>query len=1096
MFQRSKSHRFPGLLGAFSKTLRSRARSLLFFLSAANALLCEAADQTPRPAGVFAEANSSHFATNAAQFGKLTGSDYLEGCDFQLTGVVTLVDASRDLMVLQDETGAVALNFRLRNTGLRFGQRVSLAGTNCCPYFSRFPDYPFRPSGRELRNSFEAPTGFGEYYLARMRGYLHPAVSGEFSFWIASDNSSELWLSVDSNPSNARRIASIPRFMWVTPREWSRFPSQHSEPIRLQAGKTYYIEALQEQTTIGDNLAVAWQGPGLARSVIAGRYLTPCGGGPADLATNGILREFWTNYLAGDLTDLSGARPFQSALSVENAGVHILDQGQLPKPDPIVLGQPWPAGNDYRWVTTEGRVRFIGAKEDVAWFELAGEQAQVQVCAPGLDPAFLQRMHNARVRIEGVCEGLYDQSKNLVPGIIWISGEGNIHFLESARTNVDAVATESADATSTSKTNLPMQGFYSTSGVVTFNDRVLDQDYLVVQEDQSAMLVSGGKTTFFQNRLKAGEWVELGGALQPGKYIPVLSPLVITELGWHSMPVPATEPLVLPIPANRAGKWTQLEGVVHSVNPNGTLSVFSKNGLAHFWVGQSPANALAGYVDAQLCARGVLLPNESDTPLLLIPSRNFIDLEEPPPENPFAAPKHPIADFTAETAESSWIHRAKVAGEVIYRDAQSFFIQDNSGGIRVLAADHSDVKVGDTVEVLGFPTVAGTARSLADALVRPGKSVASVKPKALDLSEALLSKQSGTLVLVNATLLARKTNGLSQVLELQEQQRVFAATFPASQGSLPNFIPGSRLQVIGVCINEMAVSSPAGDKPITAQYVPSPNILLRSPGDVTLLSGPPWWTWKRVVLLVGTLLAVLAVTLLWVHLLRRRLERQQAAQLAFSRQVLERLEDERRRIAVNLHDSLGQILLVIKNHALLAIQRPPDEQGLRQRLDEISGVTSQAIEEVRQITHGLRPYQLDRLGLTQAIRASVSQASANRSILFASRVEDIDGLFDKEAEIHVYRIVQEAVTNVVKHSAATEAAVVIKKRSAAVLLSIRDNGHGFDPAKTSPQPRDLGYGLTGITERVRILGGTLTMDSRPGGGTSVTVEVPLPVRTT
>ena len=250
------------------------------------------------------------------------------------------------------------------------------------------------------------------------------------------------------------------------------------------------------------------------------------------------------------------------------------------------------------------------------------------------------------------------------------------------------------------------------------------------------------------------------------------------------------------------------------------------------------------------------------------------------------------------------------------------------------------------------------------------------------------------------------------------------------------------------------------------------------------------------VLLVGTLLAVLAVTLLWVHLLRRRLERQQAAQLAFSRQVLERLEDERRRIAVNLHDSLGQILLVIKNHALLAIQRPPDEQGLRQRLDEISGVTSQAIEEVRQITHGLRPYQLDRLGLTQAIRASVSQASANRSILFASRVEDIDGLFDKEAEIHVYRIVQEAVTNVVKHSAATEAAVVIKKRSAAVLLSIRDNGHGFDPAKTSPQPRDLGYGLTGITERVRILGGTLTMDSRPGGGTSVTVEVPLPVRTT
>jgi signal transduction histidine kinase len=490
------------------------------------------------------------------------------------------------------------------------------------------------------------------------------------------------------------------------------------------------------------------------------------------------------------------------------------------------------------------------------------------------------------------------------------------------------------------------------------------------------------------------------------------------------------------------------------------------------------------------------LPNALNAPLLLIPSRYFVDVEEPAPENPFAAPKHPIADFTAETAESSWIHRARAEGEVIYREAQSFFIQDNSGGIRVLAADRSVAKVGDTVEVLGFPSITGAARTLTEALVRPVKSVVNVKPKALDLSEAPSSRQNDTLVLVNATLLARKTNGLSQVLELQEQQRVFAATFPASQGSLPNIIPGSRLQVIGVCNNETAVSSPAGDKPVMAQYMPSLNILLRSPGDVTVLNGPPWWTWKRVVLLVGTLLAVLAVTLLWVHQLRRRLERQQAAQLAFSRQVLERLEDERRRIAANLHDSLGQILLVIKNHALLAIQRPPDEQGLRQRLDEISGASSQAIEEVRQITHGLRPYQLDRLGLTQAIRASISRASANSPISFATRVKDIDGLFDKEAEIHVDRIVQEAVTNVVKHSAATEAAVVIMKRSAAVLLSIRDNGHGFDTAKPSPQPRDLGYGLTGITERVRILGGTLTIDSRPGGGTSVTVEAPLPVRKT
>ena len=99
----------------------------------------------------------------------------------------------------------------------------------------------------------------------------------------------------------------------------------------------------------------------------------------------------------------------------------------------------------------------------------------------------------------------------------------------------------------------------------------------------------------------------------------------------------------------------------------------------------------------------------------------------------------------------------------------------------------------------------------------------------------------------------------------------------------------------------------------------------------------------------------------------------------------------------------------------------------------------------------LRPYQLDRLDLTQAIRALVSRTTADSSILFAIRVDDIDGSLDKDAEIHIYRIVQEAVTNVVKHSAGTE---VIKKRLAAILVSIRDNGRGFNPAKPSSQPHN------------------------------------------
>ncbi len=283
---------------------------------------------------------------------------------------------------------------------------------------------------------------------------------------------------------------------------------------------------------------------------------------------------------------------------------------------------------------------------------------------------------------------------------------------------------------------------------------------------------------------------------------------------------------------------------------------------------------------------------------------------------------------------------------------------------------------------------------------------------------------------VSATLLARKTNGVNQVLELQGQQHMFIATLATSEGKLPDIATGSELQVTGVYDDEPTMSMSAGVELGKAQqFLASPNILLRSPKDVVVLAGPPWWTLKRTVILVGALLTVLVVSLLWVNLLRRRLERQQAARLAFSRQILQGQESERQRIAANLHDSLGQNLLVIKNQAELAIQAAPDEAARQDRLGKISEITSQAIEEVRRITYDLRPYQLDRLGLTQAIRASVNGASENNSILFASRVEDIDDVFDKEAEIHVYRIVQEAINNVVKHSAATEAAVVIKKRA-------------------------------------------------------------------
>lgn len=146
-----------------------------------------------------------------------------------------------------------------------------ISGTTIASLTSH-PDYPDNPSGAELMSSFEAPTNWNDYYGTRMRAWLTPPQTQTYTFWIASDDQGELWLSADDDPDNAALIANVPG--WTKSREWDKYDSQESAPIELTAGTCYYIEALQKDGSGGDNLAVAWQSPGLTRRIIDGPHLS------------------------------------------------------------------------------------------------------------------------------------------------------------------------------------------------------------------------------------------------------------------------------------------------------------------------------------------------------------------------------------------------------------------------------------------------------------------------------------------------------------------------------------------------------------------------------------------------------------------------------------------------------------------------------------------------------------------------------------------------------------------------------------------------------------------------------------------------------
>ncbi len=250
-----------------------------------------------------------------------------------------------------------------------------------------------------------------------------------------------------------------------------------------------------------------------------------------------------------------------------------------------------------------------------------------------------------------------------------------------------------------------------------------------------------------------------------------------------------------------------------------------------------------------------------------------------------------------------------------------------------------------------------------------------------------------------------------------------------------------------------------------------------------------WWFLAS--LLVGT--AALIATG-WRNR-ERQLKRAHAQQEAFSRRLINSQETERQRIAAELHDSLGQTLLVIKNRANLASHALGDSEAAQEQLDEISASASDAIDEVRTIAHNLRPYHLDRFGLTRTLRAMCTQATRSSGIGFQVEMDSIDGLFPKQTEINVYRIIQEAVNNVIKHSGASEARFLVQRREQAVELSIRDNGRGFNGMMRDGQKAETaeaspgGFGFIGMAERARLIGGTFAVNSIPDSGTTITINL-------
>jgi PAS domain S-box-containing protein len=223
---------------------------------------------------------------------------------------------------------------------------------------------------------------------------------------------------------------------------------------------------------------------------------------------------------------------------------------------------------------------------------------------------------------------------------------------------------------------------------------------------------------------------------------------------------------------------------------------------------------------------------------------------------------------------------------------------------------------------------------------------------------------------------------------------------------------------------------------------------------------------------------------------REALENYAARHQALSRRLLDIQEDERRHLARELHDEVGQMLtglrLILKPNCDLTAD------AAKVRFEQARTLVDELLEIVRQLSFDLRPAALDQLGLLPGLLALFERYTTQTGVLVNFKHQSVDGRFAPEVETTAYRIVQEALTNAARHADVAEVTVRVWAGPEGLNLQIEDRGRGFDPEVVLAMPRS--GGLAGMQERVKLLNGRLTIDSRPGAGTQITAEIPLPGR--
>lgn len=465
-----------------------------------------------------------------------------------------------------------------------------------------------------------------------------------------------------------------------------------------------------------------------------------------------------------------------------------------------------------------------------------------------------------------------------------------------------------------------------------------------------------------------------------------------------------------------------------------------------------------------------------------------IIIDRPPPSDMFAAPLETAASLTRANPNHEPFRWVKVSGQIIHVRSRLFFMMDSGSGLRFITDDFPDLKAGDLVEVAGYQDVlTAAAPKLLAAVARKTGEAPLPTPKKLSNAELIQPGFDAQWIQVEGVLTEIKPNQKDTILELRTGDLRFWSRLATNYGLLPPLRLGSQLELTGTYCAQ-------GEYKVLGPNVAALDVLLNSPTDVKVISSPSWWTLKRLLVVTGVLFGLLLGTSIWITQLHHQVE-QRTAELSVQiqeRQKMEHLrsmEQERTRIAQDLHDDLGSEITTVGMLVERAKFSGVSAAQQTRYLDQLSETARAMVATLDEIVWTMNPRHDSLISLVGYLGNFAERFLALGNIKLSLNVPVKMPEIPVASHIRhqLFMVFKEALANVVHHAAATEVRINMTVNSNNLQCEIADNGQGLAPSN----PDETANGLANMKERIEKLGGQFEINNGPNAGANLRFEVPL-----